>query len=319
MNKLPNQLHIPVLLERCLDWIRPSVQSGSPVIVDATLGMGGHSEAMLAEFPNVKVIGFDRDPEAIAIASQRLQPYGDRFVAVNATYDQLTETLKSLEIPSVAAVLMDLGVSSLQLDESERGFAYAQDAPLDMRMDQRDGQTAADILNSYSEPSLTRIFREYGEERFAARVAAAVVERRSRTAIQSSGELNEIANRVIPQVPGKQSGHPAKRIYQALRVAVNNEFEILESALPQAIAALQVGGRLVVMSYHSIEDAFVKAAMQDAATSKTPADFPIELPGTAPILKILTRGVERASERELDLNPRAASARLRVAEKLESR
>lgn len=319
MNKPINQLHIPVLLERCLDWIRPAVELEGSVVVDATLGMGGHAEAILNEFSNVRLVGFDRDPEAIAIASERLQAFGARFTPVFATYDRISEKLAEMGIDGVAAVLMDLGVSSLQLDESERGFAYAQDAPLDMRMDQGTGKTAAEILNSVSEADLTRIFRDYGEERYAARVAAAVVSERASRPILTSGQLNSLVGRVIPQIPGKQSGHPAKRVYQALRVAVNNEFEILESALPQAIDALKVGGRLVVMSYHSIEDAFVKAAMQEAATSKTPADFPIELPGTAPILKILTRGVERASERELDTNPRAASARLRVAEKLERR
>lgn len=319
MSKSFNELHVPVLLDSCIEWIRPAIQSEGAVVVDATLGMGGHAEALLSEFGNVRVIGIDRDPTAIDIASQRLQKFGDRFTPVLATYDQILDALKNLGVTSVAAVLMDLGVSSLQLDEAARGFAYAQDAPLDMRMNQSDGETAADIVNRYPEGELTRIFRDYGEERFAARVSRAIVQQRSVAPITTSVELNEIVAKAIPHVPGKQTGHPAKRVYQALRVAVNREFEVLEAALPQAIQALEPGGRLVVMSYHSIEDTIVKAAMRDASTSTTPAGLPIEIPGTGPVLKILTRGVERASDSELEVNPRAASARLRVAEKLERR
>jgi 16S rRNA (cytosine1402-N4)-methyltransferase len=319
MSKSFNQLHVPVLLESCLNWIRPAIAVDGSVVVDATLGMGGHSEALLEEFPTIRVIGIDRDPVAIAIASQRLERFAERFTPVLATYDQMKVNLDRLGVGSVAAVLMDLGVSSLQLDEADRGFAYAKDAPLDMRMNQESGETASDIVNSYSEGELTRIFRDYGEERFASRVARAIVQARSTRPILTSTQLNSIVDSAIPHVPGKQTGHPAKRVYQALRVAVNREFEILESALPQAIELLQAGGRLVVMSYHSIEDSIVKAAMREAATSKTPSELPIELPGTEPILKILTRGVERAAGQELDVNPRAASARLRVAEKLERR
>lgn len=314
-----SELHVPVMLESCVEWMRPAIEGKPAVVIDATLGMGGHTESLLQRFPQLTVIGFDRDPQAIELAADRLQIFGNRFIAAPKTFDQITATLDELGIQEVSAVLMDLGVSSLQLDEPGRGFAYAQDAPLDMRMDQSAGVSAAQLLNELNAAELTRIFKEYGEERFAARVARAIVAQRMNRALQSSGQLNEIVTAVIPQIPGKQTGHPAKRIYQALRVAVNDEFGVLESALPQAIASLAVGGRLVVMSYHSIEDAIVKSAMQEAATSKTPADFPIEIPGTAPILKILTRGVERASESELVLNPRAASARLRVAEKLEKR
>ena len=319
MSKSFNQLHVPVLLQSCLEWMRPAISVEGSVVIDATLGMGGHSEAILNEFSTCRVIGIDRDPVAIEIASERLERFAERFTPVLATYDQIEVTLQDLGVESVAAVLMDLGVSSLQLDEAERGFAYAQDAPLDMRMNQKSGETAADIVNRYPEDELTRILRDYGEERYAARVARAIVKARNTSPIVTSTQLNSIVVDAIPHIPGKQTGHPAKRVYQALRVAVNREFDILEAALPQAIESLQVGGRLIVMSYHSIEDSIVKAAMRVASTSKTPAELPIELPGTEPILRILTRGVERATGPELDANPRAASARLRVAEKLEKR
>lgn len=319
MEKNTNELHIPVMLQRCLEWLGPAIEAGSGYVIDATLGMGGHSEAILAEFPNARVIGFDRDPQAIGLAVERLAGFADRFTAVQDTYDQIADHLQTLRIDKVSAVLFDLGVSSLQLDERDRGFAYAQDAPLDMRMTQGVGETASDLLNRLSESELTRIFREFGEERYASRIAREICAIRVTNPILRSSQLNELVTRVVPQVPGKQTGHPAKRVYQALRVAVNEEFEILEAALPQAIAALEPGGRVAVMSYHSIEDAIVKRAFQQAATSSTPADFPVEIPGTGPILKVLTRGVERATERELAVNPRSASARLRVAEKLEAR
>ena len=319
MQKNTSELHIPVMLQRCLEWLQPAIMSGSGYLVDATLGMGGHSEAILAEFPNSRVVGFDRDPQAIALASERLKGFADRFTAVQDTYDQLEKRLQELKVEKVSAVLFDLGVSSLQLDERARGFAYSQDAPLDMRMTQGVGETASDLLNALSESDLTRIFREYGEERYAARIAREVCSTRTTNPIVRSSQLNELVARVVPQVPGKQTGHPAKRVYQALRVAVNEEFEILEAALPQAISALETGGRIAVMSYHSIEDSIVKRAFQEAASSSTPADFPIEIPGTGPTLRILTRGVERATESELAVNPRSASARLRVAEKLEAR
>jgi 16S rRNA (cytosine1402-N4)-methyltransferase len=218
----------------------------------------------------------------------------------------------------VHGVLFDLGVSSMQLDSAERGFAYAQDAPLDMRMDQSHGLSAAELLETASEEELSRIFRVYGEERFANQIARAIVRLRSVAPIQTSSELNRIVESVVPKAPGKQTGHPAKRVYQALRIAVNDELSILSSAIPQAIAALAVGGRIVVMSYHSLEDAIVKQAFQSAATSTTPIDLPVELPGSGPRLRVITKGVERASEIELSQNPRAASARLRAAEKLEA-
>jgi 16S rRNA (cytosine1402-N4)-methyltransferase len=236
---------------------------------------------------------------------------------VLAVYDEIESILDRLEIKAVHAILMDLGVSSMQLDVADRGFSYAQDAELDMRMDQTRGKTAADLLASMDEAELARIFRRYGEERFAGPIARRIVRERQIAPITTSSQLNKIVIDVVPVAPGKTNGHPAKRIYQALRIAVNDELGVLEDAMPQAIDALAVGGRLVVMSYHSLEDGIVKDALQAAATSSTPVDMPVELPGTAPVLKIITRGVERATEIELEKNPRSASARLRAAEKLE--
>ena len=316
MNQIAN-LHEPVMLHRCLELLRPGIQDNS-IVIDATLGLGGHTEALLTTHPDLTVIGFDRDPVALELASERLSKFGSRFRGVLATYDQIESVLAELGIHSVQGVLFDLGVSSMQLDSAERGFAYAQDAPLDMRMDQSHGLTAAELLETASEEELSRIFRVYGEERFANPIARAIVRQRSVAPIQTSSELNRIVESVVPKAPGKQTGHPAKRVYQALRIAVNDELSILSSAIPQAIAALAVGGRIVVMSYHSLEDAIVKQAFQSAATSTTPIELPVELPGSGPRLRVITKGVERASEIELSQNPRAASARLRAAEKLEA-
>jgi 16S rRNA (cytosine1402-N4)-methyltransferase len=316
MNQIAN-LHEPVMLHRCLELLRPGIQDNS-IVIDATLGLGGHTEALLTTHPDLTVIGFDRDPVALELASERLSKFGSRFRGVLATYDQIESVLAELGIHSVHGVLFDLGVSSMQLDSAERGFAYAQDAPLDMRMDQSHGLSAAELLETASEEELSRFFRVYGEERFANQIARAIVRQRSVAPIQTSSELNRIVESVVPKAPGKQTGHPAKRVYQALRIAVNDELSILSSAIPQAIAALAVGGRIVVMSYHSLEDAIVKQAFQSAATSTTPIELPVELPGSGPRLRVITKGVERASEIELSQNPRAASARLRAAEKLEA-
>ena len=310
-------LHRPVMLQRCLELLRPAIQGENAIVVDCTLGMGGHTEALLSENENLTVIGIDRDPQALELASERLARFGKRFIPVAGTYDQLAEILDELGISEVQGILMDLGVSSLQLDEASRGFSYAQDAPLDMRMNQSLGVSAANLLATSSEQELTRIFKEYGEERYAPLVAKQIIAKRTLAPISTSAELNAVVTSVIPVVPGKTSGHPAKRIYQALRIAVNDELGGLEAAMPQAIDSLSVGGRLVVMSYHSLEDGIVKRAFQQAAVTSTPVEMPIQLPGTSPELKILTKGVERATELELSQNPRSASARLRAAEKLE--
>jgi 16S rRNA (cytosine1402-N4)-methyltransferase len=319
MTKSTSDLHRPVMLERTLELLRPAIQGKKATVVDCTLGLGGHTEALLTQFPDLTVIGIDRDDAALELATERLKDFGSRFVPAAAIYDELADVLGMLEIEAVEGVLMDLGVSSMQLDQPERGFSYAQEAELDMRMNQGSGKTAADLLATLDHGQLARIFRDFGEERFASQVAREIVNARELAPIQTSTQLNAILERSIPQAPGKTSGHPGKRVYQALRIAVNDELGILERAMPQAIDALSVGGRLVVMSYHSLEDGIVKKALQAAAVSTTPIEMPVELPGTSPQLNILTKGVERATEVELHNNPRAQSARLRAAEKLEVR
>ena len=311
-------LHRPVMLDRCLELLRPGIVGNSPVVVDATLGLGGHTEALLIEHPNLTVIGFDRDPVALELASERLSRFGSRFHGALATYDKFADVLNELSIQRIQGALFDLGVSSMQLDQPKRGFAYAQDAPLDMRMDQSRGLSAAEVLADASESELIAIFRDLGEERFAPAIARAIVKQRTIQAITTSAQLNAIVERVVPKAPGKQAGHPAKRVYQALRIFVNDELAILTDAIPQAIDALATGARIVVMSYHSLEDAIIKSAFQKAATSSTPIELPVELPGSGPRIRVITKGVERATEIELTQNPRAASARLRAAEKLEA-
>lgn len=317
MENLSSELHRPVMLERCLELLRIGITRDAPVVVDATLGLGGHAEAILDSFENARLIGLDRDPIALELASERLSGYGERFTPVLAVYDEFDDVLGEMKLEGVDGVLFDLGVSSMQLDQPDRGFAYAQEAPLDMRMNQSVGKSAAELLAELDVDELTRIFRTYGEERFAFPIAKKIVAKREEQPITNSLQLNEIVESVVPKVPGKQAGHPAKRVYQALRIAVNDELEVLARALPQAIEALRPGAAIVVMSYHSLEDQITKDALRRAATSTSPIELPVELPGTEPSLKIITKGVERAGETELSNNPRAASARLRAAVKLE--
>jgi len=308
--KLMNQtnLHEPVLLQESLDFL--NIANGKKIIVDATLGLGGHAEAMLQSNPELTVIGIDRDQEAIDRSKQRLEGFGSRFIAAKGTYDQIPEILEKLEIVEVDGVLADLGVSSMQLDFNHRGFSYSQNSPLDMRMDPSQGMTAAELIEESSISELAYIIKTYGEEKFARLIAKNIAGGH----FETSEQLNEIISAVVPQ-PHK--GHPAKRTYQALRIAVNDELGILESFVPSAIEALADGGRLVVISYHSLEDAIVKNAMRDASTSSAPLGLPVELAEHKPILKTITRGVFRATEQEVSRNPRSASARLRAAEKVQ--
>jgi 16S rRNA (cytosine1402-N4)-methyltransferase len=235
---------------------------------------------------------------------------------VHAVYDQIEEVIEELGIAEVHGILLDLGVSSMQLDERERGFAYSYEAPLDMRMDSSRGKTAAEVVNSYSENDLARIFKEYGEERYAKPVAREIVAARKTTPFTSSTELAALITKVIPFIPGKSTGHPAKRVFQALRIEVNGELEVLERTMPAAIRALAVGGRIVVMSYHSLEDRIAKQSLVAAATSSAPIELPIELPEHAPVLRLLVKGAESATAEEIAVNPRAASVRMRAAEKI---
>ena len=322
--------HEPVLLERCLDLLAPAIEGAAdsastagpaqPVMIDCTLGMGGHTEAALERFPSLKVVGIDRDPEAIALASARLARFGDRFIAVQTTYDAVSRVAREHSARAegtVDAVLMDLGVSSLQLDEASRGFSYARPAPLDMRMDQGSGMTAQDLLETADAVELTRILRTYGEERFASRIAAAIVRRReSGQPVASTQELAELVRQSVPAAARRSGGHPAKRTFQALRIAVNAELDVLERAVPRALNSLRVGGRLVVESYQSLEDRVVKRVLNHGATSRAPQDLPVVPETDRPYLELLTNGAEKADARELDHNPRSASVRLRAAVRL---
>lgn len=308
--------HEPVLLARCVQLLSPALQGDGAVVVDATLGLGGHAEALLRACPGASLVGLDRDRQALRLAGERLAPFAGRTTLVHAVYDELGEVLADLGHAQVAGVLMDLGVSSLQLDEEGRGFSYSRDAPLDMRMDASTGPTAADVLNTYSAADLTRVLRTYGEERFAQRIAGAVVRERQREPFTTSARLVDLVRASVPAATRRTGGNPAKRTFQALRIEVNDELGSLRAALPAALAALGVGGRLVVMSYQSLEDRLVKAALAAGAASTTPPDLPVELPEHAPELRLLTRGAEQADAAEVAANPRAASVRLRAAERL---
>lgn len=308
--------HVPVLLDRVVALLSPCLQEPGSVMVDATLGLGGHTEAVLTRCELARVVGIDRDPDALDLARARLAPYGDRFTGVHAVYDELPRVLEDLGLDSVDAVLFDLGVSSMQLDVRERGFAYAEDAPLDMRMDGTTGPTAADVLNTYSAADLTRVLRDYGEERFARKIAAAVVRQREQAPFTTSARLVELLYAEIPAPARRTGGHPAKRTFQALRMEVNDELAVLRRAVPAAIDAIAVGGRVVVESYHSLEDRLVKRAFAEATRSTVPDDLPFLPEGSAPALRLVTRGAERADETEIRQNPRAASVRLRAVERI---
>lgn len=314
-------LHVPVLRDRIVELLSPALQEPGAVMVDATVGMGGHSESILEACPAARIVGIDRDHEALSLAGERLARFGERFTPVHAVYDELPQVLGGLGLSgpsapaSVSAVLLDLGVSSLQLDEQERGFAYRHDAPLDMRMDQESGITAAQVLNTYNQADLERILREYGEERFAKRVASAIVRERARQPFTSSARLVELLRSAVPAASQKSGGHPAKRTFQALRIEVNGELDSLRAALPAAVDALAVGGRIAVLSYHSLEDRLTKQTLSAGAHSGTPVGLPVELPELAPYLRLLTRGAEEPALAEVATNPRAASARLRAAER----
>jgi 16S rRNA (cytosine1402-N4)-methyltransferase len=305
-----------VALPRVAELFRPALADRPAVVVDATLGLGGHAAALLATHPQLTLVGLDRDPEALALAGRRLVAHADRVHLVHAVYDRIADVLGELGLPRVDGVLFDLGVSSLQLDAEERGFSYSRDADLDMRMDPTTGLTAAEILNTYSVPQLARVLREYGEERFAGRIAAAVARRRAQGALRRSAELVELLYEAVPAASRRTGGHPAKRTFQALRIEVNGELDALQTALPAALDSLAVGGRIVVLAYHSLEDRIVKRELTARSSSRTPVDLPVELPGHGPEFRLLTRGSEQASEDEINDNPRAASVRLRAAERI---
>jgi 16S rRNA (cytosine1402-N4)-methyltransferase len=308
--------HVPVLLDRVLELLDPVARGAGAVVVDATLGLGGHSEALLERHPGLQVIGIDRDPAALVRSEQRLAPHRDRVRLVHGVYDTLPQILAAAGVEHVDGVLFDLGVSSMQLDDDGRGFAYSRDTTLDMRMDPTRGQSAADVVNSYSAADLARVLKQYGEERFARRIADAIVRERQSEPLTSSARLAELVRDAVPAATRRTGGHPAKRTFQALRIEVNDELGVLERALPAAVTALRVGGRLVVLAYQSLEDRIVKRVFAAATSSSAPVDLPVVPDSAQPQLKLLVRGAEKASESEIAANPRAESVRLRAVERV---
>lgn len=308
--------HIPVMRDRVLALLAPALETPGAVLVDATLGLGGHAEQALTQFPDIHLVGLDRDPEALRLSEERLAPFSGRTTLVHAVYDELPGVLESLGIPAVQGILFDLGVSSMQLDEIDRGFSYANDAPLDMRMDPTTELTAAEILNTYPAGDIVRVLREFGEEKFATRIVSRIIDERAREPFTNSGRLVELIREAIPQAARRTGGNPAKRTFQALRIEVNGELDVLRAAIPAALDSLSLGGRIVVMSYQSLEDRIVKQSLAQGAESKAPRDLPIVPDSMKPWLRLITRGAEVASESEIQSNPRAASVRVRAAEKV---
>ena len=311
------QLHIPVALNRCVALLAPAIdKSDSPIVIDATLGMGGHTRALLETFPSLRVIAFDRDTAAIAVAKENLLDFSERVTIVHAVYDEIAITLENLGIAAVDGALFDLGVSSMQLDDADRGFAYSHDAPLDMRMDQSTGLSALDVLMTYSRSDLIHIIRLYGEEKFAPKIVDNIIKAREAGTLRGTKGLADIVKESIPAATRRTGGNPAKRTFQALRIEVNQELEVLTRAIPQAIQSLSVGGRLVVMAYQSLEDKIVKKAFTEVTTSGTPLGLPVDLPNSAAHYEFVIRGSEGASEAEIQENPRASSMRLRAIERV---
>jgi 16S rRNA (cytosine1402-N4)-methyltransferase len=305
-----------VLLDRVVALIAPALDRSGSVLIDATLGLGGHAEAVLARCPRTRLIGIDRDASAIEYSRSRLAAFAARVTFVHAVYDEIPRVLRDHGLDHVDAVLFDLGVSSMQLDVRERGFSYAEDAPLDMRMDQTLGRTAADVLNAYPAQDLARVLRDYGEERYARRIAESIVRARADRPFEDSSRLVALVREAIPAPARRHGGHPAKRTFQALRIEVNDELEVLRRALPSAIGAVGVGGRVVVMSYHSLEDRITKQVFREHTSTRVPPELPFVPDTERPALRSLTRGAERASTAERAANPRAASARLRAVERV---
>jgi 16S rRNA (cytosine1402-N4)-methyltransferase len=308
--------HVPVLRDRVLALLGPALEPEGAVLVDATLGRAGHARALLAAHPGLSLVGIDADETAIDESRQRLTDFAGRVTLVRAFYDELPAILARLGLPSVQGILFDLGVSSPQLDDRERGFAYSYDAPLDMRMDTSSELTAAEVVNTYPADRLARVLRDYGEERFARRIAGALVRERDREPLTSTRRLAQIVADSIPAPARRTGGNPAKRTFQALRIEVNGELDRLHRALPAACDAIAVQGRLAVLAYHSLEDRAVKRALAERSADTTPPGLPVSLPGSRPQFRLLTRGAERPDEQELTANPRAASARLRAAERI---
>lgn len=310
-------IHKPVMLARCITLLTPSIEANkNPIVVDATLGLGGHSQALLERFPNLRIIALDRDPSAISMATSRLERFANRLTVVHAVYDHMPEVLKELGISDVDGILFDLGVSSMQLDQEDRGFSYSKAAPLDMRMDATTGITAADVLGEYSKHDLVRILREYGEERFAQRIVDGIIKAREAGTLKTTTDLAELVKASIPAPARRIGGNPAKRTFQAIRIEVNQELAILERAIPRALNSIRVGGRVVVMSFHSLEDKIVKRVFTEASESKSPIGLPVEIESMRAKFKLVFRGSEGATAEEIAENSRAQSVRLRAIERV---
>jgi len=305
--------HDPVLADKVTELLGPIVRDGG-VVVDATLGRAGHARRLLDAAPPAHLIGIDRDPKALEASGAYLAAYSERVRLVRDDFKNLATVLERLGHPTVRGILLDLGVASPQIDDAHRGFSFRRDGPLDMRMDPAQQLTADDVVNTYDERSLTRVLREYGEERFATRIVRAIVRARP---ITSTVSLAEIVKDAIPAATRRTGGHPARRTFQALRIEVNDELGALEAVLPAAVDALEPGGRLVVISYHSLEDRLVKRHLASEVGSCTcPPDFPVCRCGAQARLRILTRRPLRPSSEEIARNPRAEAAKLRAAERL---
>ena len=306
--------HVSVLLEECIEGLNIKPDG---IYVDGTLGGAGHSSVIASKLTTGRLIGIDRDPVALKAAGERLAPYGDRVTLVHSNFCELDTALDSLGIIGVDGILLDLGVSSPQLDDGQRGFSYMSDAPLDMRMNGEDALDAKQIVNRWSYEELKRILYDYGEERFAPRIAAAICKRREEREIETTLELVDIIRGAMPASALREKQHPAKRSFQAIRIVVNDELGSVERVMKKAVPLLNKGGRLAVITFHSLEDRIVKQAMAEAAKGCTcPPEFPVCVCGKKPQVKLITRKPIVSGEEELERNPRARSAKLRICEKL---
>jgi|UniRef100_UPI00404AD0A8 16S rRNA (cytosine1402-N4)-methyltransferase len=312
-----NTQHVSVMRNECIELLSPAISAhANPVVIDATLGLGGHTEALLNKFPQLVVIGIDRDTQAIEIATERLSRFGQRFISHHSIFDRISDVAKEHGYSHVQGILFDLGVSSLQLDNGDRGFSYAHDASLDMRMDKSQAKTAADIVNTYSPGELVRILRTYGEEKFATRIVESIVKEREKAPLNSTSHLATLVKNAIPAATRRTGGNPAKRTFQALRIETNDELGAITRAIPQALELLDIHARLVVMSFQSLEDRIVKNFFQEATTSGTPQGLPVEIAELAAKFALVFNGSQSPSEAEVEENSRAASVRLRAIERV---
>jgi len=317
MIQASNEQHVSVMRDECIDLLSLAINAhANPVVIDATLGLGGHTEALLDKFPHLVVIGIDRDTQAIEIASERLSRFGQRFISHHSIFDRITEVATEHGFSHVQGILFDLGVSSLQLDQSDRGFSYSNDAPLDMRMDKSQSKSAADIVNTYTPGELVRILRTYGEEKFATRIVESIVKEREKAPLNSTSHLATLVKNAIPAATRRTGGNPAKRTFQALRIETNDELGAITRAIPQALNLLDIHARLVVMSFQSLEDRIVKNFFQEATTSGTPKGLPVEIAELAAKFSLVFNGSQSPSDQEVQENSRAASVRLRAIERV---